>query len=74
MFVPGSDGGSIGVIESFNGGASISYDKTVGPTAKAPMLMAGATEDLQSGYNVIVGGLLGAASSNDGLTWTKTPM
>jgi photosystem II stability/assembly factor-like uncharacterized protein len=73
MFVGGSDGGSVGIIESFDGGATMEYDDTVGLEAQAFLLMATAVKnaDDSTGYSVLAGGLLGAALSVDGHTWSK---
>jgi hypothetical protein len=73
MFVPGSNGGSVGVYESFNGGASVEYDSSVGQTAGAAILMsAAATSDADSANTaVLVAGLGGAALKSDA-GWVKT--
>lgn len=76
-FWPGSNGGSVGVYETFNSGATVSYDDTLGPTASALILMtAGAAGTSLDDAAVLVAGLGGAAlSSSDsegGVSWVST--
>ena len=75
MFAPGSGGSSVGVFESFDGGATITYDAGVGETAESLILMAGAVKDsdtVKGDATVLVGGLFGSALSTDaGATWNK---
>jgi hypothetical protein len=67
MYVPGSNGGSVAVYQSHDGGATVQYD-VIGSEVAAVILMAAAGSDHDG--SVVVGGLLGAGSSVDGgLTW-----
>jgi len=70
LYVPASNGNSVGVLESHDGGDSTEYDSGVGATVEAAILMAtGANGEDGS---VVVGGLAGAGYSLDhGATWAK---
>lgn len=67
MYVPGSNGATLGMYQSHDGGATVEYD-VIGAEVSAAMLFSAAGSDHDG--SVVVGGLLGAGSSVDGgLTW-----
>lgn len=69
MYVPASDGESVGVIESKDGGNTLTFTD-VGETLG--MAIAMATAASESDKSVVVGGLFGAGYSLDsGATWQK---
>jgi hypothetical protein len=71
-FFPASDGSSVGVYISNDGGDDLNYMDGVGATAEAAILMATAVRDVDADMSVIVGGLFGAAISFDaGKDWQK---
>jgi hypothetical protein len=69
MYVPASNGESVGVIESKDGGKTMTF-ADVGQTLG--MAIAMATAASESDKSVVIGGLFGAGYSTDsGATWQK---
>lgn len=67
MYVPASNGNTVGVIESKDGGATVAYSEN-GAAIGAVISMAAAAS--LSDLSVVVGGLLGVGFSTDaGATW-----
>ena len=72
-FFPGSNGGASGVFESFDGGANLSFDDSVGMTAEALILMTAASKgSTNDDTTVLASGLFGTAiKAPGGTAWVQ---